>query len=92
MVSDIRRDVSEVQTAVFDIRHTLKSQEGVDDQHQPVSVTHVLPVAEYTLIVAQAQDRSVISTIERSNVLYLHLAHSVNCLLHHQGSSLDATS
>ena len=92
-VQNIRRDVvSEVQTAVSDIRHTLKSQEVADGQHQLVSVAHFPSVAEYTLTIVQAQNRSAISTNERSSVLRLHLVYSGNCHLHHQESSLDATS
>ena len=34
--ADIRRDIAEVQTAVSDIRHMLKSQEGGDGQRQSV--------------------------------------------------------
>ena len=36
ITSDIRRDISEVQTTVSDIRHMLKSQEGADGQRQSV--------------------------------------------------------
>ena len=53
MVSNIRRDVvSEVQTAVSDIRHTLKIQEETGGQNRSVSITHVPSVTEYMLIIA----------------------------------------
>jgi len=35
---------------VSDIHHVLKSQEGANGQHLPVSVTHVLSATEYTFI------------------------------------------
>ena len=92
-VQNIRRDVvSEIQTAVSDILHTLGNQGVADGQHQSVSVTHLPSVAEYTLTIVQAQNRSAISTTERSNVLHSHLVYSGSCHLRHQGSSLDATS
>jgi hypothetical protein len=51
--SDIRREVvSEVRTLVSDIRGALRSQEGVDGQHQSVSVTPAPSATGYTLTVA----------------------------------------
>ena len=49
--SDIRRDVVRIQTAVNDIRDTLKGQEVASRQPQSVSVTHTLCLAEYTFTI-----------------------------------------
>jgi hypothetical protein len=58
IVSDIRRDM-------------LKSQEGTDGQHQLVSDTCTLFIAELTLTVTQAQTRSVILSVPEPRS-YIH--------------------
>ena len=77
---------------VSDIRHILNGEAGADGRHRLVSVTHVLSITKCTLTVAQTQDRSAISTTERSSGLHLHLVYLGNYHLPHQGSALDATN
>ena len=52
VVSEVRRDVADTQTVVYDIRNMLKGQQGVGGRPQSVSITHTLSPAEYTLTVA----------------------------------------
>jgi hypothetical protein len=57
-VSEVRRDVENTQTVVYDICNMLKSQKGIGGKPQSVSVARTLSLTEYTLTVSQAQNRS----------------------------------
>jgi len=93
VVSEVHRDLVNTQAMVSDLhRNMLKSQEGASGQPQSVSVARNLSLTERTLTVAQTQNRSVISTVQRFRVLCLYVARLGNYHLHHQGSSLDAMS
>ena len=48
----MHRDVVNTRTVVNNIHNMLKSQEGVGYQPRLVSVTRILSLTEYTLIIA----------------------------------------
>ena len=50
-VSEVRRDVADTQTMVSSIHAMLRSQQGIGDRCQLVSVARNLPLAGYTLTV-----------------------------------------
>ena len=52
VVSEVHRDVVNIQTMVSDIRHMLNSQQGAGGQPQLVSITRPLSLAECALTIS----------------------------------------
>ena len=86
-VSTVRHDIVNTDAIVSDIRRNmLGSQEGA------VSETLNISAIERMFTVTQTQTRLANSTVNGSNVLYLHLASLVNHLPQHRRPVLDVTN
>ena len=80
-------------TIVADMhQNMLRTREATDSQNRVVGDNYFLYTAEKILIVAQTQNKSAISTTDRSSFLRLFLVYLENLHLHHRGPSLVVTS